>query len=191
MGAPGWFEKASTVMDTRSEITNRMQPARPLLWGSLSSLGLSLAGLSFVADQLFKWWMLHVFDIAVAQPIVVTPFFSLVLAWNQGVSYGWFAQSGNLGQIVLIAVSLLASAFLWIWLARTAAPLTASGLGLIIGGALGNVIDRIIYGAVADFFLFHAFGFSWYVFNIADIAIVAGVLALIYESVTESRRPKT
>ncbi|HYM99100.1 MAG TPA: signal peptidase II [Aestuariivirgaceae bacterium] len=178
-------------MDTRSQFANRVKPAHPLLWGPLSSLGLSLAGLSFVADQLFKWWMLRVFDIATTQPVVVTPFFNLVLAWNQGVSYGWFAQSGNLGQIVLIAVSLLASAFLWVWLARIASPLTASGLGLIIGGALGNVIDRIIYGAVADFFQFHAFGFAWYVFNIADIAIVAGVLALIYESVTETRRPKT
>jgi signal peptidase II len=178
-------------MDARSQIANRPKPARPLLWGPLSSLGLTLAGLSFVADQLFKWWMLRALDIAAVQPIIVTPFFSLVLAWNQGVSYGWFAQSGSLGQIILIAVSLLASVFLWIWLARTASPLTASGLGLIIGGALGNVIDRIIYGAVADFFLFHAFGFSWYIFNIADIAIVAGVLALIYESVTESRRPKT
>jgi signal peptidase II len=177
-------------MDTRSEIADHGKPARPLFWGALSSLGLALAALSLIADQSFKWWMLHALDIATTQPIVVTRFFSLVLAWNQGVSYGWFAQGGNLGQLVLIAVSVLASAALWLWLARTSSPVTASALGLIIGGALGNVIDRIIYGAVADFFLFHAFGFTWYVFNIADIAIVAGVLLLIYESVIETRRLK-
>jgi signal peptidase II len=67
-------------------------------------------------------------------------------------------------------------------------PLSAAGLGLIIGGAIGNLIDRIIYGAVADFFLFHAFGFSWYIFNIADVAIVAGVVALLYDSVRENSR---
>jgi signal peptidase II len=77
---------------------------------------------------------------------------------------------------------------LWIWLARTPSPLSAAGLGLIIGGAIGNLIDRIIYGAVADFFLFHAFGFSWYIFNIADVAIVAGVVALLYDSVRENSR---
>lgn len=177
-------------METRSEVNHRVKPQRPLLWGSLSSLGLTLAGLSFIADQLFKWWMLRIVDIAAGQPIILTPFFSIVLAWNQGVSYGLFAQTGDLGQLVLIAVSIVASVALWIWLARTSLPLTAWGLGLVIGGAFGNVVDRIIYGAVADFFLLHAFGLSWYIFNIADIAIVAGVLALIYESVTESRRSK-
>ncbi len=87
-------------------------------------------------------------------------------------------------------MSIAASIALWVWLARTASPLAAAGLGLIVGGALGNVADRIIYGAVADFFWLHAFGLSWYIFNIADIAIVAGVVALIYDSVTDSRRSK-
>jgi signal peptidase II len=177
-------------MDRGSEITHLAKPARPILWGALSPLGLSMAVLSFIADQWFKWWMLHVVDISAVQPIVVTPFFRLILAWNQGVSYGWFAQGGDLGQLILIGLSILAAIALWIWLARTASPLAAAALGLIIGGALGNALDRIIYGAVADFFLFHALGFSWYVFNIADIAIVAGVAGLIYESVTESRRRK-
>jgi signal peptidase II len=179
-----------TEMDMRSE-THRAKPARPFLWGRLSSLGLSLAVLTFAADQLFKWWMLHSIAIATSQPIVITPFFSLVLAWNKGVSYGWFAQSGEIGQLVLIVLSIAASAGLWIWLSRTASALTASSLGLIIGGALGNALDRILYGAVADFFLLHAYGFSWYVFNIADIAIVTGAVLLIYESVADGRRGKS
>jgi signal peptidase II len=83
-----------------------------------------------------------------------------------------------------------AAVLLWLWLARTASPLSAAGLGVIIGGAVGNLIDRIVHGAVADFFLFHALGFSWYIFNVADIAIVAGVLALLYDSLRENRRQK-
>ena len=176
------------MIDIRSSVGSSVKLPRSLLWGRLSPLGLALAAFSLFADQLFKFWMLHVVDVASKQPIVVTPFFNLVLAWNQGVSYGWFAQSGDLGWLILTAVSLVASIFLWIWLARTPSPLSAAGLGLIIGGAISNLIDRIIYGAVADFFLFHAFGFSWYIFNIADVAIVAGVVALLYDSVRENSR---
>jgi signal peptidase II len=183
MAAPPGNAPVTGLMES-----TRTSSSRSYLWGRLSALGLSLAILVFLADQSFKWWMLHELDIAASQPVAITPFFSLVLAWNRGVSYGWFAQSDGLGQVILIALSLLASAGLWVWLTRTLSPLTAASLGLIIGGALGNALDRILYGAVADFFLFHAFGFSWYIFNIADIAIVAGVLLLIYESFAESRR---
>ena len=167
-----------------------LKQPRPLLWGNLSSLGLTLAAFSLLVDQLFKFWMLRVIDIASNQPMIVTPFFSLVLAWNQGVSYGWFAQSGDLGRLILMGVSLVAALLLWVWLARTSSPLSAAGLGLIIGGAVGNLIDRVIHGAVADFFLFHALGYSWYIFNIADVAIVAGVLALLYDSFRENRWQK-
>ena len=178
-------------MDMRLNIGSSLKEPRPLVWGNLSLLGLVLAAFSLFADQLSKFWMLHVIDIASNQPIVVTPFFSVVLAWNQGVSYGWFAQSGDLGRLILIAVSLGAALLLWVWLARTSSPLSAAGLGLIIGGAVGNLLDRVIHGAVADFFLFHALGYSWYIFNIADVAIVAGVLALLYDSLRENRRHKT
>lgn len=160
----------------------------PYLWGRLSVLGALLAVLVFVADQSFKWWMLHIVHIANIQPIPVTPFFSIVLAWNAGVSYGWFAQDSGSRQTSLIFISVVACAGLWVWLARTSSVLTAASLGLIIGGALGNALDRAVYQSVADFFLFHGFGYSWYVFNVADMAIVAGVGLLIYESVGESRR---
>ena len=116
------------------------------------------------------------------------PFFDLVLVWNRGVSYGWFAQHTAFGRFGLVALSLVASLALWIWLARTERPLTAAAIGLVIGGALGNALDRVIYGAVADFFLLHWRGFDWYVFNIADLAIVAGVGLLLYESWSEDAR---
>src|SRR4026209_1873517 len=102
------------MIDIRSSVGSSVKLPRSLLWGRLSPLGLALAAFSLFADQLFKFWMLHVVDVASKQPIVVTPFFNLVLAWNQGVSYGWFAQSGDLGWLILTAVSLVASIFLWI-----------------------------------------------------------------------------
>ncbi len=121
----------------------------------------------------------------VSQPFVVAPFLQIVLAWNKGVSYGLFPQDSLIGQYLLIVLSILACMFLWLWLARNDSPPTAAALGLIIGGAVGNVLDRIMYDAVADFFLFHAFGYSWYVFNVADIAIVVGVAVLLYEVVSQ------
>jgi signal peptidase II len=83
----------------------------------------------------------------------------------------------------LIGFAFVASLALTVWLARITSPLTAVAIGLIMGGAIGNAIDRAVYGAVADFFAFHAFGFEWYVFNIADVAIVAGVIGLLYDSI--------
>lgn len=155
---------------------------RARLWGSLSALGLIVAILTFSIDQAFKWWMLAVFDIARRQPVPVLPFFDLVLAWNKGISYGLFSGGA---QWLLILISLAVSAALWVWLARTPRPLTAAGLGLILGGALGNALDRAVHGAVVDLFYFHVGSFSWYVFNLADVGVVVGVAALVYESIRE------
>ena len=103
-------------------------------------------------------------------------------------------QEGPLGQWVLLALKAAAVVLLWIWLARTSSRLTALSLGLIIGGAIGNAIDRLAYGAVADFVLFHvttaSFSFKWYVFNLADVAIVAGVIGLLYETLMGSDAAK-
>src|SRR3954453_4970700 len=154
------------------------------LWGPLSLLGLVLAALAFGLDQTCKWWMLFVFDIAAREPVRVLPVFDLVLAWNRGISYGWLSSHAQAAQWLLTLASVVVSAGLWLWLARTPKPLVAAALGLIIGGALGNALDRVIHGAVADFFHLHWGSFSWYVFNIADMAIVAGVMALVYDSFT-------
>jgi signal peptidase II len=152
------------------------------LWGPTSPFGLGIAALTVAADQAHKAWMLYVYDIGAKSPVVLTPFFDLVLVWNQGISYGLLPQEGALGRFGLILFAIAASLALAIWLARLASKLAAASIGLIIGGAVGNAIDRIAYGAVADFFSFHALGFEWYVFNVADTAIVAGVLGLLYES---------
>jgi signal peptidase II len=155
---------------------------RSWFWGPLSPLGLGIAAVTLLADQAHKTWMLHVYDIGAKGTVTLTPYFDLVLVWNRGISYGLLAQESALGRWGLILFALGASLALAAWLARLDSRLAAASVGLIIGGAIGNAIDRILYGAVADFFSFHAFGYQWYVFNIADTAIVAGVVGLLYDS---------
>jgi signal peptidase II len=155
---------------------------RAWLWGPVSPLGLSIAAVTVLLDQAHKTWMLYVYDIGAKGTVAVTSFFDLVLVWNQGISYGLLPQQSALGRWGLILFAVFASAALAVWLARLDSRLAAASIGLIIGGAIGNGIDRILYGAVADFFSFHAFGYQWYVFNIADTAIVAGVVGLLYDS---------
>jgi signal peptidase II len=149
-------------------------------------LGIVAAIATLALDQASKLWLLHVFDIAHRGTVAVTPFFDLVLAWNIGISFGWFQNDGALAQIALMAVKVVAVIALAIWMARSQTLLATIALGLIIGGAVGNGIDRLAYGAVVDFALFHVqIGgntFNWYVFNLADVAIVAGVMALLYDS---------
>jgi signal peptidase II len=139
-----------------------------------------------VLDQASKLWLLFVFDIARRGAVRVTPFFDLVLAWNVGISFGWFQSESPLAQITLMGIKVVAVVVLAIWMARSRNLLATVALGLIIGGAIGNAIDRFAYGAVVDFALFHVQidgkSFSWYVFNLADAAIVAGVAALLYDS---------
>lgn len=149
--------------------------------------GILAAVVTLVADQASKWWLLHVFDIAAHHGVVrVTPFFDLVLAWNIGISFGWFQSDNPTAQIALMVVKGVAVVALGIWMARSRALMATVALGLIIGGAIGNAIDRFAYGAVVDFALFHiqigGKDLNWYVFNLADVAIVAGVIALLYDS---------
>jgi signal peptidase II len=155
---------------------------RHWLWGPLSPLGLAVAALTVVIDQANKAWMLHVYDIGAKGTVSVTPFLDLVLLWNRGISYGLLPQDSALGRLGLVLFAVVTSLALTMWLARVTSGLTAVAIGLIIGGAIGNAIDRLAYGAVADFYALHAFGFEWYVFNIADVAIVAGVIGLLYDS---------
>lgn len=165
-----------------------LRASRPFpLWGPLSALGLSLAVLACGIDQAHKWWMIEVLDISARQPFSVAPILDLVLNWNRGISYGWFAHDSRRAQWLLITLSLGVSLWLWSWLARTPRPLTAAALGLIIGGAVANALDRLRFSAVADFFMFHWQDWNWYVFNLADVAIVAGVALLLYESIGAGR----
>ena len=158
------------------------------LWGRFSRLGLAVIVVTFLLDQAHKWWMIHVYRIEEKGRVAVLPFLDLVFVKNTGISYSLFDQSSYAGQLVLVGFAVLASLALWVWLARSAdSRLMAASLGLIIGGALGNALDRVLIGGVADFFSAHAFGFYWYVFNIADVAIVAGVAGLLYDSAWPSR----
>lgn len=158
------------------------------LWGPYSSLALKIAAATFVIDQAHKWWMLLVYQIAEKGRVTITPFLDLVFVKNTGISYSMLDQSTYTWQIVLALFAVVASAALWAWLAAAGTGrLMAWALGLIIGGALANGLDRVLIGGVADFFSLHAFGFYWYVFNIADVAIVAGVVALLYDSFLGSR----
>jgi signal peptidase II len=163
------------------------KPAGSHLWGPLSALGFAVAVIACLVDQGAKFWLVNDFDLAGRQPVALTPFIDLVLVFNTGISYGLFPQSGGTaGEWALFALKVGAVIFLWVWLARASSRLTAAALGLIIGGAVGNSLDRLHWPGVADFVLFHidtaGFSFRWYVFNLADVAIVAGVAGLLYES---------
>jgi len=162
-------------------------PARPIL------LGPAFALLILFADQAHKHWMLFVYDIPNRQPVRVAPFLELVMAWNPGISYSLFETHTTTGKLILLSVTLLITAALAVWMWRVADRATSLALGLIVGGALGNAWDRYAYGAVADFF--HLFvdterwgRLSWYIFNIADVAIVAGVALLLYLSIFDGSR---
>jgi signal peptidase II len=157
-----------------------------MFWGPLTRLGLTVAVASAAADQLAKLWLIYDFDLGGRGLVTLAPFLDLVVAWNTGISYGLFPQEGAVGPWVLLAVKALAVGLLWIWLGRASSRLTAASLGLIIGGAVGNSIDRLHWPGVMDFLLFYAtvggIRYNWYVFNLADTAIVAGVIGLLYES---------
>jgi signal peptidase II len=156
------------------------------LYGKLSGFGIVVALVTAAADQAVKLWLLFGFDLGARGAVHLGPFIDLVLVWNTGISYGLLQQVGPLGQWALLGVKAVAVALLWVWLSHATSRLTALALGLIIGGAISNAIDRAAYGAVADFVLFHidtpGWTFHWYVFNLADVGIVAGVIGLLYES---------
>jgi signal peptidase II len=156
-------------------------------------IGLIAAALALVADQGSKLFMLYGAGFAQMPPgvsVPVLPFFNLVMVWNPGISYGLFPASGRIGTYLLVGISILVVAFLVWWLWRSTSQWLTAGFGLIVGGALGNVIDRIVYGKVADFFHFYGFGYDWYIFNIADVAITLGAIAIIYD-VLQPEHPPT
>src|SRR6266481_8687974 len=160
--------------------------AVPFPGGVPLRLGLAAAVIAAVIDQAAKLWLLYGFGLTDRSRVPITSYLDLVLAWNTGISYGLFQQTGPFGQWALLALKVIAVALLLIWLVRTRSRLAGVALGLIVGGAIGNAIDRVVHGAVMDFVLFHitapTWTFEWYVFNIADAAIVAGVIGLVWES---------
>jgi signal peptidase II len=153
--------------------------------------GLLTVFLTLAIDQASKLWLYLGTDLVLTQPWSVAPFTDFVVVWNRGVSYGMFQQDSDSGRWLLVGLSIVAALALGFWMSRAGTRLLAIALGLIVGGAIGNAIDRAVFGAVFDFVHLHAGQWSWYVFNIADAAIVAGVIGLILDSLLPQRRTET
>ena len=153
-----------------------------------SRLGTAITLATLAADQASKLYLLYGYDLPVRDPLDLGPFMTLTVVWNRGISYGLLQQGTDAGRWALIGVSVAACLAMGIWLARAANRLLAVSLGLILGGAAGNVVDRAAFGAVFDFVHLHAGSFSWYVFNVADAAIVAGVVGLVYDALVADRQ---
>jgi signal peptidase II len=142
--------------------------------------GFLLALTVLVLDQATKWLALASLD--PYEPMVVTPFFNLVLVWNRGVSFGMLSGDPAWGPWYLTGMSAAIGAFLIVWLLRETRAVTRTALWLVLAGAVGNVIDRLRFGAVVDFLDFHAFGYHWPAFNVADSAIVIGACLILLDS---------
>ncbi len=149
-----------------------------------------------IADQLSKWavsefiirkdgaiglidWILHAPERLPSSQIEVLPFFNFVMVWNRGISFGLFNSETDYGAYILIALAVVISAGFLVWLSRCTNKMQCFGFSLVVGGALSNALDRVRFGAVMDFLDFHAFGYHWPAFNIADSCIVIGVFILM------------
>jgi signal peptidase II len=149
---------------------------------------MALAALA--ADQASKAWILYGLDLPAIGTVRILPVLNFTMVWNHGVTFGLLTSHGPAAPYILVALALAVVAALGIWLRRATTLLTALPIGAIAGGAIGNVLDRLRYGAVVDFIHAHAFGYSWYVFNLADAAIVCGVATLMIEALLH-RQDKT
>lgn len=143
--------------------------------------GILAAAAVLAADQGSKAWILYGLHLPEVGQVALLPFFSFTYVENRGVTFGLLTQSGPGGAWILAAVALAVVAALAVWLRRAETVGAALALGAIGGGAIGNVIDRLRFGFVVDFLHAYAFGWSWYVFNVADAAIVCGVGVLVLD----------
>lgn len=154
-------------------------------WGAAAALAV------LVLDQLSKWWVLNVLHLPDLGSVALLPMLNLTMVWNQGVTFGLFHQVGAAGPWLLAGIALAVVGALGMWLRRAETRLVAIALGAIAGGAVGNVIDRVRFGAVVDFIHAHVTlggqEWSWYVFNVADAAIVCGVGALLLDGLRPAR----
>ena len=153
-------------------------------------LGALAALVVFAADRASKLAVLERFGGEDVAPKSLAPFLDLALQFNRGISFSFFRQDTALGVWLLLGFTLAATALLAAWLWRTASWMAGLGLGAIIGGALGNACDRLLYGAVGDFLDLHAFGRHFFVFNVAAAAINAGVALLILDGLFGSSADK-
>ena len=152
--------------------------------------GLVVAAVVAVADQLSKAWVLRLFT-EQQQPVErmepVTGFFNLVLTWNRGMSFGLFNNDATLNAAIFTVIAAVIVGGLLVWLRRAQEPLIGIAIGLVIGGAIGNVVDRLWRGAVVDFLDFHLGDWHWFAFNLADAAICIGVGLMVIDSLLGRR----
>lgn len=157
---------------TTGDVHQRSKRSAAWTWWAVATL------LALAFDQATKWWVLtKLMD--PSREIPVTPFFNLAVSWNRGVSFGLLSAESPVTPWLLSMLALIIVAFVVIWGIRERRPITATALGFIAGGALGNVVDRLRHGAVTDFLDFHAAGYHWPTFNFADTAIFVGVALLV------------
>lgn len=153
--------------------------------GAISKWGLTayaLAAFVLVLDQLSKYWILAIYDLPSKVSVPVGGPLSLTMVWNRGVSFGLLRADQDLTRWALTAFSLIVATILILWARKAVRPLLAIGLAMVIGGAIGNAIDRFRFGAVADFIDVQRLGFFPWVFNVADAGITVGVVFLLLDS---------
>lgn len=154
----------------------------------LTISGIAALLVVLVADQASKAWILEGLHLPLIGRIDLLPVLSLTMVWNQGVTFGLFKAGGAWGPLLLVGVAAVIVVALGVWLQRAETRFVAVALGSIAGGAIGNVLDRLRFGAVVDFIHLHVGDWSWYVFNVADAAIVCGVAALVLDGLRPQRR---
>ena len=163
-----------------SEEATEAHILQKIFWGKYSAIGISVALIVFILDKGHKYYMVEIYHLGDKGRVHWLPFMDLLLSWNKGVSYGmldWVGASGLAAFAFIAVIGLIG------YLAHVENKIAAISVGLIMSGALGNGSDRLHWPGVADYFSFHVGNFEWYIFNIADVAIVAGVIGLIYEAI--------
>lgn len=151
--------------------------------------GVSWALIWAALDQTSKWAIVHYYGFQTYEPLAVLPFLDFTLIWNTGMSYGFLDDTGAFGRWLLSGFAVAAIAlFLW-FLKHGETCLSGMGYGLLVGGALGNLVDRLWYGSVVDFISLHWDGFYWYVFNLADVWITLGVGLLLLQIWLDYKNP--
>lgn len=144
--------------------------------------GLGMLFLIFLLDQISKYCILNIVNLPQKGSIPVIPFFNFTMVWNRAITFGMLGQFGSWGSVIFSVSAFVIAASLFIWMIRARKIRVIMSLGAIVGGALGNILDRLRFGAVVDFIHFHVAGWSWYVFNVADSAIVCGVIILLIDA---------
>ena len=140
----------------------------------------------FLLDFSSKYLLINYYDLGLKGRVYITPFLDFILVLNPGISFGILSNGDDIQRWILSILSILVIFYLYYWSTKSSSKLTIISLFVMIGGAIGNVFDRLVYGKVIDFISLHVFDYYWYVFNIADIAIVLGGLIVLVDLTRES-----